>query len=172
MTKRIAVAGAVGLGLVFGWPAAGFAQQKSLKDQIVGTWTFVSAMETRSDGSKNDRWGANPKGVLMFDANGRFVQIIHRSDLPKFAGAGQNAGTADEFKAVMQNTIVTFGTYSIDESAKILITNVEGGIYPNAHGATQKRTIEVLNGEDLKYINPATNVGQPPTPSGSERSKA
>lgn len=154
MNIRIVIAGAIALGCVAGWPNAGIAQQKSFKDQIVGTWNFVSAIETKADGSKNDRWGSNPKGILMFDSSGRYVQIIHRSDLPKFAGAGQNVGTPDEFKSVMQNMIVSFGTYSINEAEKTLIWNVEGGMYPNSYGATQKRTITALDAESLKYSNP------------------
>ena len=84
----------MGLALL---PSNAAAQQKSIKDQIVGTWTFVSALDIYPDGRKNDRWGTNPKGVFMFDGNGRFAQFITRSDLPKIA-----AGTAD--KGLLRNT--------------------------------------------------------------------
>src|SRR4051812_9810298 len=102
----------LGLGVLSG-PV--LAQQKLLKEQLVGTWMFVSAIDTRSDGSKNDRWGPNPKGTLMFDGNGRYVQIILRSDLPKFAANKPDQGTPDENKAVANGMIVTFGTYSVSE---------------------------------------------------------
>src|ERR1044071_1485483 len=107
---------ALGFGLLHLPANEGLAQQKSLKDQLVGTWTFVSALDVHRDGTKTDRWGPNPKGILMFDGSGRFVQVIHRSDLPKFAASSQNAGTADEFNAVMQNLVLSFGTYSVDEA--------------------------------------------------------
>src|SRR5215211_7124317 len=32
-------------------------QQKTLKEQLIGTWTSVSVVETTADGSKIDRWG-------------------------------------------------------------------------------------------------------------------
>ena len=48
------------------------AQQKSLKEQLVGTWTLVSSDQMRLDGSKLKQFGANPKGINVFDANGRF----------------------------------------------------------------------------------------------------
>lgn len=91
-------------------PANAAAQQKSLKEQLVGTWTFVTSTDTQKDGTKVDRWGPNPKGMLIFDANGRYVLVIHRSDLPKFASNRVDQGTAEENKAVMQGLIVTFGT--------------------------------------------------------------
>src|SRR2546427_3845456 len=85
----------VGLGL----PAlvsSAAAQQRSMKDQIVGTWTFVSALDVHPDGKKADRWGSNPKGIFMFDAHGHFAQFITRSDLPKFAAGTVDKGTADQ----------------------------------------------------------------------------
>ena len=46
------------------------AQQKSLKEQLVGTWTLVSSDQVRPDGSKLKQLGANPKGINVFDPNG------------------------------------------------------------------------------------------------------
>jgi hypothetical protein len=66
--------------------------EPTIKEQIVGTWTFVSALDVKPDGSKDDRWGTNPKGVFMFDTHGRFAQFITRSDLPKFAGKTASGG--------------------------------------------------------------------------------
>ena len=48
------------------------AQQKPLKEQLVGTWTLVSSDLVHLDGSKLKQFGANPKGINVFDANGRF----------------------------------------------------------------------------------------------------
>src|SRR5215472_7164499 len=80
----------VAVGLVAQLTSA-VGQQKTIKEQIVGTWTFVSALDVHSDGKKSDRWGPGAKGVFMFDPHGRFTQFITRADLPKFA-----AGTADK----------------------------------------------------------------------------
>lgn len=43
-----------------------------LKEQIVGTWTAVSQYVDQ-DGKKLEPFGPNPKGVVVYDANGRFV---------------------------------------------------------------------------------------------------
>ena len=85
------------------WPPSGaVAQQKSIKDQLVGTWIFVSAQDVKPDGSKVDPWGSNPKGAAMYDANGRFTFMIMRSDLPKFASNNRAQASAEEGKAVAQ----------------------------------------------------------------------
>ena len=43
------------------------AQQKSLKEQLVGNWTFVSSIDTNKDGTKRDRFGPNAKGLVVVE---------------------------------------------------------------------------------------------------------
>jgi hypothetical protein len=53
------------------------AQQKTLKELIAGTWVLDSVYDQSQDGKKNDTWGPNVKGIVMFDGTGRFsFQII------------------------------------------------------------------------------------------------
>ena len=104
------------------------AQQKPLKEQLTGNWTFVSSIDTNKDGTKTDRFGPGAKGLLMLDPSGRFSFLISRANIPKFAAANINQGTAEENKAVMQGMIAYYGTWSVDEPSKILITNVEAPV--------------------------------------------
>ena len=69
---------ALGLALL---PGSAVSQQKSLKDQLVGTWTMVSQDQTLPNGSKLQPFGANPKGINVFDANGRFYLMCCASGL-------------------------------------------------------------------------------------------
>jgi hypothetical protein len=47
----------------------GLAQQKTLKEQLVGTWTLVSYDVTPQNGTKQPFYGsANTKGMLILDA--------------------------------------------------------------------------------------------------------
>jgi hypothetical protein len=140
-------------------PSSAVSQQKTIKEQIVGTWTFVSAIETKPDGSKIDRWGSNSKGIFMFDGNGRFTQFITRSDLPKFAAKTLDQGTAEENKAVLAGFIASFGTYTVNEADKTVTTHVEGSVFPNLVGVDQKRLIASLTADELKYTNPSTSTG-------------
>ena len=140
-------------------PGGAISQQRSLKEQIVGTWTFVSALDVKPDGTKSDRWGSNPKGIFIFDPNGHFAQFITRSDIPKFAAKSVDQGTAEENKAVLAGLVASFGTYTVNEDDKTLITRVEGNIFPNLVGAEQKRLIVSLTPDELKYTNPSTSTG-------------
>jgi hypothetical protein len=64
---------ALGLALL---PGSGVAQQKSLKDQLVGTWTLVSC-------DIKQPYCVNPTGTLMLDAGGRYAQLIAARGRPK-----------------------------------------------------------------------------------------
>jgi hypothetical protein len=140
-------------------PGSAISQQKSLKDQLVGTWTLVSASQTTKDGVKSDRWGPNPKGRATFDADGRYSFMIFRSDVPKFASNNMNDVTPEESKAAIQGMNANFGTWSIDEATKTLTTNVEAASSPNLAGGTQKRIISSITAEELRYTNPASMIG-------------
>jgi hypothetical protein len=146
---------ALGLALL---PGSTLAQHKSLKEQLVGTWTVASWEQTNKDGTKFQRFGANPKGVNVFDANGRFVVIYARSDLPKLAAQDPMKSTPAENKAIMEGSIAYFGTYTVDEAAKTISMRVETSTFPNQVGMEQKRTVTV-SANELRLTNTTTLTG-------------
>ena len=124
------------------------AQTKSLKDQLVGTWTLVS-YERMASGTKQTI--ANPKGILMFDAGGRYVMAGERGDRPKFKSAGQ--ATTEELAAATQDFFAAnFGTWSVSDADKILTQHFDGALRPNNEGTDVKSSIS-LTGDELKLIN-------------------
>lgn len=153
---RLSVIAAIGLALL---PSNAVSQQTSLKDQLVGTWTVVSWEQTRNDGSKFERFGTNPKGVNVFDANGRFYMMFARPDLPKIASSNPSTPTPEEAKAIVGGAIGYFGTYTVDEANKTITLHIEASSFPNQLGSEQKRTISVLTAEELKYSNPVAMSG-------------
>src|SRR5215470_19915245 len=99
-------------------PNSAVAQQKSLKDQLVGTWTLVSWEQANPDGSKLQRFGANPKGINVFDATGRVFVMYARPDLPKIASGNPSTPTPEEAKAIVGGAIGYFGNYTVNETDK------------------------------------------------------
>ena len=131
-------------------------QQKSVKEQLVGTWTFVSSTTKLPDGSP--AWGTNPKGLLIFTENGYFSSQIVRSDLPKFASNNRAQGTPEENRSVVQGSIATFGTYTVDETKKTYTLKFEGSSFLNRAETEQTRAFTIV-GDELKIANPSTSVG-------------
>ena len=133
-------------------PSNVVGQQKSIKAQLVGTWTFVSSTTKLPDGSP--AWGT----LLIFTENGYFSSQIVRSDLPKFASNNRAQGTPEENKAVVQGSIATFGTYTVDETKKTYTLKFEGSSFPNRAETEQTRAFTIA-ADELKVANPSTSVG-------------
>jgi lipocalin-like protein len=140
--------------------SSSFAQQKSLKEQMVGAWTLVSVTTKLPDGSP--AWGANPTGLMIFTDNGRYSLHIIRSDLPKFASNNRTKGTPEEYKAVVHGSISNFGTYTINEVNKTFTIRYDGSTFPNRIGKEDTRPI-VVEGDELRLTNPAPTTGAEPS---------
>jgi hypothetical protein len=124
---------------------------------LVGTWTLVSIQNTLPDGKKAEGFGAGD-GMAVFDSNGKFVQALSRHDIPKVASNNRNTATPEEGKAIVQNSLILYGTYSFD-SAGMLILHVDRSTFPNWNGTDQKRKITSLTANELKWHNPAASIG-------------
>jgi Lipocalin-like domain len=148
---------AVALSLMLTAVAASDATAQGAKS-LAGTWTLVSAMTTDASGKKTPTFGDNPRGELILTADGRYMIVITRADLPKFAANSRDKGTTDENKSVVQGSIAHFGKIVVNEADKTLTFQVENATYPNWNGMSQKRTFTV-SGEELKYHVPAASAG-------------
>jgi hypothetical protein len=134
---------------------------KTLREQLVGTWSFVIAEITTADGKKTLPFGDKPKGMIIFTADGHFSQVHVAGDLPKIAGASRLAGTAEDNKAIVHGSLAMFGTYTVDEAKKSLTFNIEGSTYPNLAGRAQTRTIDLLTADEFRNTNPAASRDVP-----------
>jgi hypothetical protein len=97
---NLSVTGALGLAFL---PGAAVSQTSTLKDRLIGAWILVSEVDVQSDGKKIEGFGPKPLGTYMFDATGHFVQMLMRSDLPKYAN--RLRGTPEQDKAIAQGLV-------------------------------------------------------------------
>ncbi len=142
----IASAALLSLGVAFP------AKAKTLKGQLVGTWTLVSLVDQYQDGRKDtSSFGPDLKGVLMLDRTGRFSLQLIGGDRPKTVGNPRNpVGPA----------IAYFGTYSLVEGKRLLTCHVERSTYPPLEGTDQTATI-TIKGDKMTYVRAAV-----PSPAG------
>lgn len=133
---------------------------KSLREQLIGSWTFVLAEVTAADGSTSLPFGDAPKGILIFTADGHFAQIHVASDLPRIASNNRLTGTPEEYKAINQRSLSVFGTYTVDEEKKTVTYQITASTFPNWQGVSQTRVIESLTAEEFKNTNPSVAGGR------------
>jgi hypothetical protein len=137
------------------------AQTKPLREQIVGTWSFLVTQGHRADGTTFDVFGPNPNGVLMFHPDGHFVLMNTRPGRAKYASGSRADGTAEEFKATALGSIAYFGEYKVDEDKKAFILKIAGSTYPNYEGMEQVRPV-VIEGDEMRSSNPYPASGGSP----------
>jgi Lipocalin-like domain len=134
------------------------SQQKTLREQLVGTWSFVSSNAKGTDG--RPQWGENPRGLFIMTDSGHFSWQVFRSDRPHFASNNRLNATADELKAINQGTLAYFGTYSVDEAVNTVTFRTVASTYPNSEGEIIKRVITKISPDEMIYTNLANTLGE------------
>jgi hypothetical protein len=136
---------AIGLALL----PSDLSAQQGIAQQLVGAWTIVSWQDTAPNGTK--RVITNPKGVLIFDAAGRYAQVIARDDRPKFKSPSEP--TVEELAAATEDFFAAnAGTWTVSEPEKLLILQFEAALRPNNEGTTVRSGIS-LSGDELRLVN-------------------
>ena len=134
------------------------AQGKSLKDQLVGTWIYVSSTGTREDGSSVQR--PSLQGAVTYTADGHFHFITVRTDAPKYASGDSARPSPDEAMAIASGVVAYTGTYTVDEGTKTIHVNIETSSFPNLVGApNQRRIVSAITDQELRFTNPRTPAG-------------
>jgi hypothetical protein len=137
------------LGLVI--VASGFAlsgnawsQQRSLKEQLVGTWDLVSVSEDYGGGKiVNSPFGPNVKGAASFDPNGNFLWMIIGANLPNPSGKPEESST---------QVFADFGTYTADDTAHTVTYNIAKATIPAFDGHARTASVTV-NGSEFTQMS-------------------
>ncbi len=125
---------------------------------VVGTWLLESSV-TERDGWRTEQFGHGAAGMLSLDSGGRFMLTIIGPKLPRFVSNNRAAGTAEENRAVMAQSIAMIGTYVIEPEARELVFNVDHATFPNWNGTAHPRKIVTADGEQLVYIAAVASSG-------------
>jgi hypothetical protein len=140
------------MGAALGTPA----HAQEAKD-LVGSWAHVSNVNTATDGTKSDLFGANPKGQAMFGSDGRFSIFFHRADMPKIAANNRTQGTPEENKAIVSGMVALYGSYTFVN--KEIILKVEDSNFPNWVGTEQRRPLASFTSDEIHMVNMGGSSG-------------
>ena len=141
-------------------PFNAWAQVTSVKDSIIGAWTFVSVVSQTDDGTRGEPFGAAPKGIMIFTADGHFSLFQSAAQLPRLAANDRARATPEEAMTVVRDSIAYYGTYTVNETAREISLTLVGSTYSNLMGtAPQRRIITTLTATELAFSNPRTPSG-------------
>jgi hypothetical protein len=123
------------------------AQQGTLRQQLIGPWNLISCT------NKQESVCISPSGSVAFTQSGRYIVVLTQKGRPEIASIGGPDGrsgvTYEDYKAIAQGLIASFGTWSVDEARKTITLQVEGDLFPNFEGSDIKGTVSV-NGDEMK----------------------
>jgi hypothetical protein len=135
-------------------------QAAAIREGILGAWLLVSVVSERSDGSRGEPFGPNPKGIIVFNADGLFSLFQSVAEIPRLAANDRARATPEEAMTVVRDSIAYYGTYAVDENARELSIRIEGSTYTNLIGGpAQRRIITALTPTELAFSNPRTPSG-------------
>lgn len=135
------------------------AQISPLKAQLVGTWVLVQCEVTAPDGAKRSLVaGSNPTGQYIFTDDGHFsFQAV--AEFGKFLSNDRMRTTPEEDKAAVRASIAYYGTYTVDETDRVIEVHIERSSFPNQSGTDSRRVITTLSADEMSYINPRRRAG-------------
>jgi Lipocalin-like domain len=116
-----------------------FAQQKPLKDQLLGSWDLVSVTEDYG-GNKvvKDPFGQSVKGSYSFDPSGRAMLMIIGDDLPTKPTKAQESSRL---------VVAWFGKYTVDDAAKTVTYTAERATIPAFDGHPRTASVTMTGDE-------------------------
>lgn len=135
------------------------AHAQTLRDQVIGTWMLVSVDQIKPDGTRAPLFGLEPKGILVLSADGTYVIVNTRNDVPRIAAGNRDKATAEEANAITRGTLGYYGTYTVDESKKMLIVNVINSTFVNQIGTMQTRIVTSITPTEMTLTNPGATSG-------------
>ncbi len=156
--RAIAIVPAL-LLILAGSGGAAAERQDTREEKLVGTWSLVLVDNVLPDGGRIHLYGPEPRGLLLFDAAGRYSLQIYGAGRAKFASGDKGEGTPEENGAAVRGTNAHFGRYALDAAGHSVTFRIEHALFPNWEGTEQKRSFTLV-GDRLKYTVPTPTTGQ------------
>lgn len=134
------------------------AQQRPLKDQLIGTWTLVSSEVVEPNGNRGPLVkGSDVQGLMIFTEGGKVsFQVIGAH--PMIASNDRLKMTPHEMMATAESILSFFGSYTVNAAEKGFTMQIERSSFPNQTAAPAKRLVE-FTGDEMKVTNPVRRGG-------------
>ena len=159
MRQRSKIAFLVSVLTMGGLMAADVSGQSAPKSEdvkkFIGSWRLV---ETTSDGKIRPERGAKPTGMISYHESGWMAAQI-QPDRPQIQMVGSEP-SGDEAKAALFGYTAYFGTYTLDEKAKIVTHHRKGSVSPGWDVRPDFQRAYVFDGHDRVILRPVGNKNE------------
>jgi Lipocalin-like domain len=132
------------------WEYAGTAGGPTTANQVAAAWRLDSARADTPGGTVQP-FGPEPGGYLIFADSGYFTDVLHRPGLPALASGDRLEGTDEENERTVRDTLVVFGTYTVDDAGVFKDEQVLRSSFPNWNGMRRDTSslTETVHGDTM-----------------------
>src|SRR5881227_1309695 len=96
-------------------------KEKTLVEQVIGTWKLVSYETQDSDGNVVYPLGKDAKGFIMYNPDGYMSAQIMGLGRPAYQSGDLHTGTQAEMAAAAHDYLAYSGRFEVDEKNNTLI---------------------------------------------------
>jgi hypothetical protein len=133
------------------WRLVGTAGEPVGKNQVAATWRLSSAVADTPLGQV-EPFGPKPAGYLIFADGLYFTDVLHHPGLPPVAAGSWLEGTEEDNARAAQDTLVVFGSYTVDEEGAFKDEVVLRSSFPNWSGMSRHTSslTETVEGDVMR----------------------
>ena len=115
--------------------------QQSLRNQLEGTWRFVSSTQRLADGTTRPDPQTGPKGIgyLIYTKTGQVCVVVGNSERPRWQSP--QAPADGEVRNAFDGITAYAGTFQVNETDRWVVHHIEIDRVPNSVGAERKRLV-------------------------------
>jgi hypothetical protein len=130
-----------------------------LRNELLGTWRFVSSSQRLADGTTQPDPQTGPKGVgyLIYTKTGQVCVVVGNSERSRWPSP--QSPTDAEVRSAFEGLTAYAGTFQVNEAERFVVHHIEVDRVPNSVGAERKRFCSITG-------NRLTLRAAPPLPAG------
>lgn len=126
---------------------------------LIGAWVLISVETQLSDGQVIRAFGEEPKGIIVYTSSGHMTAQLSNPERLKVASGDQLKAADEEIRSNFERYIAYHGTYEVNADEQTVTHFVEGSMFPNWEGDSQKRFYSI-DGNRITLSTPEVQWGE------------
>ncbi|AYJ48907.1 lipocalin-like domain-containing protein [Rhodococcus sp. P1Y] len=122
----------------------------SQKD-LIGAWTFESAVEVFDDGERRPEFGPHAAGYLSYSPNGIVLAVLGNMERPRSGATDPQRASDAQLVHMAQGFIAYAGPFTVDSDSGTVTHHIEVALFTDWQGAPQERSVRI-EGDRLSII--------------------
>ncbi|MGE7608031.1 lipocalin-like domain-containing protein [Peribacillus frigoritolerans] len=124
---------------------------KSMREQVIGTWSLVSYETQDVDGNVLYPLGKDAKGFIMYNPDGYMSAQLMASGRPAYKSGDLHTGTTAEMAAAAHGYLAYSGPFEVDEENQELIHHMDVSMNPTWLSQAQPRIAKIKGDQVVIY---------------------